>query len=128
MSGHLGADVPSTSGALTIAQIERSQVDVAILSPVGVHPTAGVTYYDADEAEIARTMIARAQSTILLADRTKLGQVSRYAVCACNALDALVTDAPSTLTELFRDTGVRRMVVAAGPSHHGAPQDTDSAS
>ena len=128
LSGHLGADVPSTSGALTIAQIERSQVDVAILSPVGVHPTAGVTYYDADEAEIARTMIARAQSTILLADRTKLGQVSRYAVCACNALDALVTDAPSTLTELFRDTGVRRMVVAAGPSHHGAPQDTDSAS
>ena len=124
LSGHLGADVPSTCGALTIAQIKRSQVDLAILSPVGIHPTAGVTYYDADEAEIARSMIAQAQSTILLADRTKLGQVSRYAVCACSTLDTLVTDAPSTLTDMLRNKGLGRIIAASGTSLHAVPLET----
>ena len=126
LSGHLGADVPSTSGVLTIAQIKGFQVDLAILSPVGIHPIAGVTYYDADEAEIARTMIAQAKTTFLLADRTKLGEVSRYAVCACSNLDTLVTDAPPMLTDMLRNIGVRRIIVASGVSHHGAPPETHS--
>jgi len=90
LGGQLGADVPATYGEITISQIERFRLDVAIISPVGLHPEHGATDYFLPEAEVARAMIANAGRLILLADRSKLGAVSRVTLCSCDAIDVLI--------------------------------------
>lgn len=112
LGGRFGLEVPATQGELTIAGIARFHVDVAVLSPVGVHPQRGVTYDNLAEAEIARTMIQNAATTMLLADRTKLGRICRHVVCSCGDLGSLVTDAPAESNEPFRLAGVARIVTA----------------
>lgn len=115
LGGRFGTEIPATHGELTIAEIGRFQVDLAILSPVGVDPRAGVTYHDVGEAEIARAMMRQARGTMLLADRTKLARVSRAAVCACGDLDTLVTDAAQDEAEPYRAAGVGKLVLTELP-------------
>jgi DeoR family fructose operon transcriptional repressor len=106
LGGRMAVDVPATHGELTIAEIARHRVDLAILSPVAVHPIEGVTYHELSEAAVARAMIRSAARTMLLADHTKLGRVSRAVVCRCEDLDTLVTDGPEDLVEEFQSAGI----------------------
>lgn len=113
LGGRMALEVPATHGELTIAEIGRHRVDFAILSPVAVHPTAGITYHELAEAAIARAMMEQAAQTMLLADHTKLGGISRSVICACRDLDTLVSDGPADALDPYRAAGVRR-VLAAG--------------
>ncbi len=92
LGGKMAADLPGIHGELTISQISRFRPDVAFISPVGLHPKHGATSYFLPEAEVARAMIANAGRIVLLADRSKLGQVSRVEVCSCRAIDVLVCE------------------------------------
>mgnify|MGYP000152539121 CR=1 FL=1 len=92
LGGQLGTDVPGTYGELTISQIQRFRPDVAFISTVGLHPKHGATNYLLPEAEVARAMIANARRVVLLADRSKLGEVSRVLVCDCLKIDVLVVE------------------------------------
>jgi DeoR family transcriptional regulator, fructose operon transcriptional repressor len=47
-------------------------------------------------------MVANARSTIVLADHTKLGVVSRVSYCKPERIHILVTDARSEKSPLFR--------------------------
>jgi DeoR family fructose operon transcriptional repressor len=117
LGGRMALEVPATHGDLTIAEIGRHRVDLAILSPVGIDPVHGVTYHEMSEAAVARAMIQHAAGTMLLADRTKLGRVSRAVVCQCADLDTLVTDAPDEELGLYRSANVSRIVKASPMKH-----------
>jgi DeoR family fructose operon transcriptional repressor len=82
LGGRMAVDVPATHGELTIAEIARHRVDLAILSPVAVHPIEGVTYHELSEAAVARAMIRSAART------------------------TLVTDGPEDLVEEFQSAGI----------------------
>ena len=112
LGGRIASDVPATHGELTIAEIGRHHVDLAILSPVAVDPAGGVTYHELSEAAIARAMIQNAAGIMLLADHTKLGQISRAVICGCGDLDMLVTNAPAEIAESYRKAGVKKVIVA----------------
>jgi len=112
LGGRMAIEVPATHGELTISEIGRFRADLAVLSPVGLDALGGVTYHEFGEAEIARVMMKNAAATMLLADHTKLGRISRAAVCGCGDLDILVTDAGAETTEVFRAAGVKRIVQA----------------
>lgn len=92
LGGQLGADVPATYGEITIADIARFRPDAAVISPVGLHPEHGATDYFLPEAEVAKAMIRNARRLIMLADRSKLGEVSRVQICPIAAIDVLVVD------------------------------------
>jgi DeoR/GlpR family transcriptional regulator of sugar metabolism len=57
-------------------------------------------------------MIEGAARTMLLADHTKLGRVSRAVVCRCADLDTLVTDGTEDRVEDFRSVGIPTVRIA----------------
>jgi DeoR family transcriptional regulator, fructose operon transcriptional repressor len=92
LGGTFGAQPPATFGTATLREIARYRADMAFLSPFGLDAEAGATSYDPDEAEIARAMFRHARRRVLLADHSKLGQVSRVAYCRAAEADAIVVD------------------------------------
>jgi DeoR/GlpR family transcriptional regulator of sugar metabolism len=74
----------------------------------GIHPKAGLTAGDPDEAAIRRILVGRAADTYVVASIEKLGTVAPYAVVGLSAVAGLITDAPAghpTVRQL-RDQGV----------------------
>lgn len=96
LGGELGSTMPATFGSTTVAEIQRWQADVALLSPVGVDHRYGATSFDIEEANVARAMTAAARRVLILADHSKIGQTSRVATCAPDRIDTLITDARAT--------------------------------
>lgn len=92
LGGRFDAELGSSYGAGTIAEIGRYQAHVAILSPVGVDAEGGASSFVLDEAEVARAMSSHARRTIIAADHSKIGMRSRVGYCALDAIDVLVTD------------------------------------
>jgi DeoR/GlpR family transcriptional regulator of sugar metabolism len=115
LGGRVVSDVPATYGELTLAEISRFNVDVAITSPVALHPEYGAANFDLHEAEVARAMIARSTRLIMLADHSKLGATSRIQYCTTEQIDTLVTDASAAtdLHDVFLRAGVKNMIFAA---------------
>ncbi|PWC31693.1 DeoR/GlpR family DNA-binding transcription regulator [Azospirillum sp. TSO22-1] len=114
LGGELAREVPATLGARTLAEIARFQLDVAVLSPVGLHPQQGAMDFEIAEAEVAAAMIRHSHGVMMLADGSKLGIGSRAQICPCGRVDTLVTDRsadPDTVKALLR-AGVREVAGA----------------
>lgn len=92
-----------TSGAIASEAIERIRADVFFMGVTGVHPTAGLTTGDAEEAATKRLLASRCAETYVLASAEKIGAASSFTVVALEQVAAVITDpdAPqSTLAEL----------------------------
>lgn len=96
LGGGFNAELASTHGAVTVAEICRHQANLAILSPVGVDASAGASSFLLDEAEVARAMSSNARRTIIAADHSKIGVRSRVSYCTPERIDVLVTDRRSS--------------------------------
>lgn len=94
LGGRYADEVPATFGELTLAEIRRFHVDVAIISPTAVNLEHGLMYYQVHECEVARAMCAQAARVMILADRSKIGATSRVLLEPLDIADILVTDAP----------------------------------
>ncbi|MGY0486145.1 DeoR/GlpR family DNA-binding transcription regulator [Streptomyces sp. WG-D5] len=96
-------------GAAAVEAAQNVSADLCLLGVTGVHPEAGLTTGDAEEAAMKRALAARAAETYILASSEKIGTASRFRVLPWEAITALITDAPSTtptLTDLTA-AGVR---------------------
>ncbi|NUR26231.1 MAG: DeoR/GlpR transcriptional regulator, partial [Catenulispora sp.] len=82
----------------------------------GVHPDAGLTTGDADEAAMKRALAQRAAETFVLASAEKIGTASRFGVLGVAAVAGIITDAPDD--ELLRQLARSTAIVPAEP--HGA--------
>jgi DeoR/GlpR family transcriptional regulator of sugar metabolism len=107
LGGELNANYGFTYGGDALEQLKRYQPQWSILSVDGVHPEHGITTYHADEAMIDRTMIARAQKTIIVADHRKIGRVGFSHICGVDAGQILVTDSgcEEVVLEKIENTG-----------------------
>jgi DeoR/GlpR family transcriptional regulator of sugar metabolism len=114
LGGQLHSDVPGTYGELTLSEIARFQVDIALLSPVAIHAERGASNFILHEAEVARAMIRYADETAMLADHGKIGNVSRVGICACNSIHRLITDSAAERKALsgLRRAGIAEIIVA----------------
>ena len=102
LGGELNANYGFTYGGDALEQLSRYQPQWSILSVDGVHPEHGITTYHADEAMIDRTMIARAQKTIIVADHRKIGRVGFSHICGISEGQILVTDSGCDDAQLER--------------------------
>ncbi|MCJ2182527.1 DeoR/GlpR family DNA-binding transcription regulator [Novosphingobium sp. 1949] len=111
LGGTVAPDVPGTYGPLALEQLANLRADVAFISPVGIDPLGGVTYFDFSEAEIARAMLRNARRRVVLADSSKCHVVSRVIVSPCRDVDILVSDIADA--QEFLHGGVGQVMTSA---------------
>lgn len=90
--GALRADIGASAGHEAIELIKEFRADLAILSMGAIDAKDGYMDFDIDEARIARTMIERADRTIVAADAWKFTARARVRVCGFEPVSTLVTD------------------------------------
>ena len=110
----MDTDVPGTFGEQAVGLMQQFVPDMAILSPVALSAAQGATSYAMAEAQMARAMIDRASRVVILADHSKVGEMSRVKMCGCEDIDVLVTDkdAPSEEIERMHRRGIDRIILA----------------
>ena len=81
-------------GATAAEAANRISADLFFLGVTGIHPTAGLTTGDADEASMKRTLAARAGETYVLGSDEKIGAASRYTVLPFDDIAGIITDKP----------------------------------
>lgn len=81
-------------GATAAEAANRISADLFFLGVTGIHPTAGLTTGDVDEASMKRTLAARAGETYVLGSDEKIGAASRYTVLPFDDIAGVITDKP----------------------------------
>lgn len=80
-------------GAAAVESAQHVSADLCLLGVTGVHPEAGLTTGDVEEAAMKRALAARAAETYILASSEKIGTASRYRVLSWEQVNGLITDA-----------------------------------
>ena len=95
-------------GAQTAGRYRQVLADVCLLGVWSLHPEHGITQDYAEEAELRRVLLSRADRVVGLATQDKLGTVAPFEVGPADALTHLVTDAdaPDALVAPYRNLGV----------------------
>ncbi|MBB4667840.1 DeoR/GlpR family transcriptional regulator of sugar metabolism [Microbacterium marinum] len=83
-------------GAAAVEVANRISADLFFLGVTGIHPTAGLTTGDPEEASMKRTLAARAAETYVLGSDEKIGAASRYTVLPFDDIAGVITDKPKT--------------------------------
>lgn len=96
-----------TVGAEVVDALRRVRADVAVLGVCSLHPQAGVTALDREEAEVDRAMVAAAGDVVAMATADKLGTVSPWLVADLADVTHVVTDG---------DEAAAAALAAAGPT------------
>jgi DeoR family glycerol-3-phosphate regulon repressor len=105
-------------GPLVVEQIQRLRADHAVLTIGAIDPAGRFMDFNAEEAYVARAMIASARRVTILADSSKIGRYALFEVCDAPQIHRLVTDrAPdAALTTLLTAAGVE--IIVADPREH----------
>jgi DeoR family transcriptional regulator of aga operon len=80
--------------------LERMAVNTVLMSARAVHHRLGLMEANAVEAALKRSILARADRVIVLADSSKLGRVAVHRVTGVDHIDALITDCGADSDEL----------------------------
>jgi len=96
-------------GADVIAAAGRLRADLFFLGVTGVHPEAGLSTGDAEEAAVKRALHERAAETVVLASPEKLMAASPFLVCPLSGISLLVVPraTPARLARALGAGGVR---------------------
>ena len=81
-------------GDMAAAALEGFKFDLAIIGCSGVDADGDVLDFDPQEVIVSRRALARARSSVLLADRSKFTRTAPVCITALSRIDTLVTDAP----------------------------------
>ncbi|GHJ92288.1 DeoR family transcriptional regulator [Streptomyces sp. NE5-10] len=93
LGGRLFKHSAVTCGAAAAEAAQNVSADLFLLGVTGVHPDAGLTTGDAEEAAMKRALAARAAETYVLASSEKIGAASRFRVLPWEGVTGLLTDA-----------------------------------
>ena len=92
LGGRLFKHSAVACGAAASESARGISADVFFLGVTGVHPSAGFTTGDADEAAMKRVLSERAAETFVLASEEKLGAASRFGILPLDAVAGVVAD------------------------------------
>jgi DeoR/GlpR family transcriptional regulator of sugar metabolism len=97
-----------TVGAAATEAIARIRADVYFMGVTGVHPQAGLSTGDLEEAHMKRALSASAAETFVLASAEKLNAASAYVIAPLTEVDGLIVEAatPAEVLETFKRAGV----------------------
>jgi DeoR/GlpR family transcriptional regulator of sugar metabolism len=97
------------TGAQTVEAYRRINADLCFLGIWSLDAQYGISEGYAEEAEVRRVLLERADRVVGLASREKLGTAAPFAVGPATALTHLATerDVPAELLSPFAELGVR---------------------
>jgi DeoR/GlpR family transcriptional regulator of sugar metabolism len=93
-------------GPEAVDALRRVRPDACVLSTCSLHPLAGLTLRDREEAAVVRAMVEGAGRVVSLTTAAKLGTAAPYPVVDIDRIDTLVTDAPAADVQVYRDLGI----------------------
>ena len=82
-----------TVGAAAVEAIARIRADLFFMGVTGIHPDAGLTTGDLEEAHIKRALSASAAETHVLLTAEKINAASPYLIAPLSDIDGIVVDA-----------------------------------
>jgi DeoR/GlpR family transcriptional regulator of sugar metabolism len=94
LGGRLFKHSVVTCGAAAVEAASAISADLFLLGVTGVHPRAGLTTGDSEEAAMKRALAGRAAETYVLASSEKIGAASPYTVLPLASVSGIITDAP----------------------------------
>jgi len=106
VGGRLLKDAQVAVGAAALEALRTVRADVCVLGICSLHPDAGVTTLDNDEADVKRAMVACSGVVIALATADKLRSASPWVVASLADVDHLVTDGGDELTRPYTTAGI----------------------
>jgi DeoR/GlpR family transcriptional regulator of sugar metabolism len=97
-----------TVGAAAVEAMSHIHADIFFMGVTGVHPTAGLTTGDFEEAHIKRALSARAAETVVLASAAKLNAASAYKIGGIELAQTIIVEeaADTKLTEPIEQAGI----------------------
>ena len=103
---HVGASVVEAAAGI--------RADLFLMGVTGVHPSAGLSTGDHEEAAVKRALHAQSAETVVLASHEKLGAASPFVIAPLSALSSLVVtaQAPRQALRALRQAGVKVVVAA----------------
>lgn len=99
-------------GAAAMEAISRVRADLYFMGVTGVHPEAGLTTGDAEEAAIKRAFARQAAETVVLASAEKIGAASPYLVLPVSDVDTIVVERrlPDEVAVAYRQLGITLLI------------------
>ncbi len=97
-----------TCGSIAMEAILQVSADAFFMGVTGVHPTAGLTTGDAEEAAVKRALSRRSAETYVLATSEKIGAASPFTVIPLHEATAVIIESstPDTQVRALRRKGV----------------------
>ncbi|MEU2653705.1 DeoR/GlpR family DNA-binding transcription regulator [Streptomyces sp. NPDC007325] len=92
LGGRLFKHSAVTCGAAAVEAAQNVSADLCLLGVTGVHPEAGLTTGDVEDAAMKRALAARAADTYVLASSEKIGAASRFRVLPWEGISGVITD------------------------------------
>lgn len=77
-------------GAGAVEEIKRIRADLYFMGVTGIHPEAGLSTGDLEEANIKRALMTAAAETVVLASSEKLGGASAYVIAPLGDIATMV--------------------------------------
>nr|WP_260428295.1 hypothetical protein [Burkholderia sp. Bp9031] len=97
----------STASSATVMEgIARIHADLYFMGVIGVHPVAGLSTGDFEEAAIKRALAAPAGETVVLASQSKLRAVSQLVIGELAQSIVVEQETNAALTEPIGAAGV----------------------
>jgi DeoR/GlpR family transcriptional regulator of sugar metabolism len=97
-----------TVGAAAVEAMSHIQADVYFMGVTGVHPTAGLSTGNFEEAFVKRALAARAAETVVLASSDKINAASQYVIGDVTLAQTIIVERASelALTKPLEDIGI----------------------
>ncbi|MFL9866267.1 DeoR/GlpR family DNA-binding transcription regulator [Paraburkholderia fungorum] len=95
-------------GAAAIEALSHIRADFYFMGVTGVHPQAGLSTGDMEEAYVKRALVEHAAETVVLASAEKLNAASAYRIADVSAASTIVVErnTPEALTAPFEALGI----------------------
>jgi DeoR/GlpR family transcriptional regulator of sugar metabolism len=95
-------------GAATIEAIGRIHADTYFMGVTGIHPKAGLSTGDLEEAHVKRALSASAAETVVLASSEKLNAASPYVIAPISEVSAMIVErsVPGEATAAYERLGI----------------------
>jgi DeoR/GlpR family transcriptional regulator of sugar metabolism len=77
-------------GACAVEEIRRIRADLYFMGVTGIHPDAGLSTGDLEEANIKRALMTASAETVVLASSEKLGGASAYVIAPIGDVATIV--------------------------------------
>jgi DeoR/GlpR family transcriptional regulator of sugar metabolism len=100
LGGSVLTDELACVGPVAAATVRRYHADIAVLGAAGLSARHGITELSDEAAEIQRLMIEHSDRLVIVADGSKLGEVTMASVTPADRITTLITNDAAPTQEL----------------------------